>query len=677
MVETSLSPTSVGPEHARNGNGCNGGVELLKNMGDKIGDMELFVNEMMRRRDALGGVRSVRKRKIGISGTEQSPSPSPSPSTPQSLRGRLLLQRSFSSSGSETSSGEYSSDISSPSESGFSHDANSSPIISKVQRNGKVLNIWPRGIPQLPIKVLDDMSIPLSGWNPTTMTLPPPRPPDLEDPRNRDLMRLYIEHASKVLSDTSPTYIDLFRKYIPAMAQKSPALLGSVLAFTALHEGLRRKNWALTSIDAREHYDKALRAHYISCQESLDNDALLATVILLSHFEIWNGENVKMGVHMLGGRSIIVARGKSAHVTPIGRALYTTFKRMDIVTSWITGNPTFLTHDWWTADPFTRIPILSDSPALLVADAALAKLCVICAKLTYLKAWATRRRRDVFVQKGAQPIISPVELEKRIASRVSTLEDDLRTWYAELPEWFDALPDSPATGEDGNEEDINTTTIEDITPRRYQHRCIALVHGWAIGVAVQLFRIRNPNAPVVTPKIGSLCHALLRIFAFVPSSSDGSLIAPLFAVGMELRQICHQEWLSATLKDRLDETSFHGIDFLRNGLRFAWLKFSGISSGRFNRIKEGAASKIDGVSENLWAAEGMLGTFEKLSLYDSPDIVPGSRKNFQGDVALTTLDHSHIPLEVALANTNDSDRHHTPKRVRSRSPEVIVIDDSD
>lgn len=118
------------------------------------------------------------------------------------------------------------------------------------------------------------------------MTLPPPRPPDLEDPRNEDLMRLYIEHASKVLSDTSPTYIDLFRKYIPAMAQNSPALLGSVLAFTALHEGLRRKNRTLTSIDAREHYDKALRAHYISCQQSLDNDALLATVILLSHFEV-------------------------------------------------------------------------------------------------------------------------------------------------------------------------------------------------------------------------------------------------------------------------------------------------------------------------------------------------------------------------------------------------------
>lgn len=66
---------------------------------------------------------------------------------------------------------------------------------------------------------------------------------------------------------------------------------------------------------------------------------------------------------------------------------------------------------------------------------------------------------------------------------------------------------------------------------------------------------------------------------------------PLFASGMELRQKCHQEWLSAALKDRIDETGFHAMVFLREGLRFAWLKLEGVSNGRFNRIKEGAASK--------------------------------------------------------------------------------------
>lgn len=65
----------------------------------------------------------------------------------------------------------------------------------------------------------------------------------------------------------------------------------------------------------------------------------------------------------------------------------------------------------------------------------------------------------------------------------------------------------------------------------------------------------------------------------------------MFVVGMELRQRSHQEWLSTALKDRFEETGFHAMSFVRDGLRFAWLKLQGISNGRFNRIKEGAASK--------------------------------------------------------------------------------------
>lgn len=50
-----------------------------------------------------------------------------------------------------------------------------------------------------------------------------------------------------------------------------------------------------------------------------------------------------MGVHMLGARDIILARGKAAHMTPIGRALYAAFRRLDIGSSSVTGNPCFLT----------------------------------------------------------------------------------------------------------------------------------------------------------------------------------------------------------------------------------------------------------------------------------------------------------------------------------------------
>lgn len=68
-------------------------------------------------------------------------------------------------------------------------------------------------------------------------------------------------------------------------------------------------------------------------------------------------------------------------------------------------------------------------------------------------------------------------------------------------------------------------------------------------------------------------------------------VVPIFAAGMELRQKCHQDWLTKTLNSRIDETGFHAMIFLRDGLRFAWLKLEGVSNGRFNLIKEGAASK--------------------------------------------------------------------------------------
>lgn len=49
-----------------------------------------------------------------------------------------------------------------------------------------------------------------------------------------------------------------------------------------------------------------------------------------------------MGVKNPGYR-IHYFLGKAAHMTPIGRALYAAFKRADIATSSITGNPTFMT----------------------------------------------------------------------------------------------------------------------------------------------------------------------------------------------------------------------------------------------------------------------------------------------------------------------------------------------
>lgn len=175
-------------------------------------------------------------------------------------------------------------------------------------------------------------------------------------------------------------------------------------------------------------------------------------------------------------------------------------------------------------DPYIRLPITHDAPLVLVADVAQSKLYVICAKLTYLKAWAMRRRRDLFISSNQQPSGEQKDhLQSRIDRRVAKLEDDLDAWRDELPEWFEGLPNDPTSRENGLEEDINTTQIISILPRKYPHRAIALVCAWSIGVAVQLYRIRYPDIPIASPKIGAMCHAMLRLFAYLPATADAAM----------------------------------------------------------------------------------------------------------------------------------------------------------
>ncbi|KAL7271209.1 hypothetical protein RUND412_006046 [Rhizina undulata] len=634
------------------------------NVSDQSENVALLLQEM-RRRDLSN---ANRKRKASEDSEEPAISSALSPVSNFRARSYQMWQAEASDSSEASSPESTCSPDPNPRTTPCYYEA---PVVTD---RSKLNILLPECFPRLPHAWMEELSLPLSGWNPTTMTMSPPRPSSLESPSNQELMSAYLKVSAKRLADTSPSYIDLFRKYVPAMAHDSPALLEAMLALAAVNIGLMRKDSRLISVDAALHYHRALRHHIAALEdpESRAKDALLATSILLSHYEIWNGENVKMGVHMIGGRNIILARGKAAHMTPVGRALYAAFKRLDIATSSITGNPTFMTKDWWTVDPYTRTPIPDerDVPTLLVADAALSKLCVICCKLTHLKAWATRRRRRQWVLTGGSPSAEEKEqLQHSINVEAIRLEDEVDDWKAELPPWFDALVGDPATGENCEEEDINATNIAVISPRRYPHISVALVHAWAISVRLQLYRIRYPDMPVVPKKFGSLCHALLRIFKFLPSSTDAAMVVPLFAVGMELRQRCHQEWLANLLQERMDETGFHGINFLRDGLRFAWMKFEGMNNGRFIRIPEGAASKIEGVSENLWSAEGMLGTFEKISLYDSPDTT-GERKNFKGDIDTSGYGDDVLPYEVAdTESTSAEDAPVPPKRLKSESPE--------
>jgi len=70
----------------------------------------------------------------------------------------------------------------------------------------------------------------------------------------------------------------------------------------------------------------------------------------------------------------------------------------------------------------------------------------------------------------------------------------------------------------------------------------------------------------------------------------------------------------------------------------------------------------------------MLATFEKLSLYDSPDIA-GTRKNFRGEVDWKGLDED-VPLEVALERERKRDRGEGDV-ARGRSDEAREVKEED
>jgi len=209
-----------------------------------------------------------------------------------------------------------SSEVDSPSESISSSDSQT-PISPTPPREGpkpilpekSVLDLIPECVPHFSQKVLDEITMPMSGWvslvmgfgdkrtvahfsvyswNPSTMTLPPPRPANLESPTNRELLQAYLDISAKRLADTSPSYVDLFRKYIPAMAYDSTALMEGILALAAIQIGLMRRDPRI-AVDAASHYHKSLKSHFkaVADPNSRSQDSLLATSIILGHYEVF------------------------------------------------------------------------------------------------------------------------------------------------------------------------------------------------------------------------------------------------------------------------------------------------------------------------------------------------------------------------------------------------------
>ncbi|EPS44609.1 hypothetical protein H072_1393 [Dactylellina haptotyla CBS 200.50] len=622
---------------------------------DALVNVEQILQELVKRNEAINGPRKSRKRKV--SNDNEGSSELLSDEAKEQFKAYLLSQMQDQSNSSDSGSSNADSpedDVDDPNTALALTDnfqVADPPVLKSpidFRTNGPLqtydgITEFTTCLPHFPPEILEEIQMPLRGFSPTTRVIAPARAPSLKKAGDHYLLQAYLAVTAPRLQYTSPSYINLWSKYIPSMAQESPALMEAMLAFAALQVGLRDNDQRYLMVEAPTHYHRALMAHgqALGAQESMTSYAPLATAILMGMFELWSGENMKMGVHMLGARDMILARGKEAHMTPVGRALYAVFRRLDIGTSSVTGNPCFLTPDWWVIDPMARLPIDKDGPTLFIADAALSKSTIINSRLTYVKSWAIRKRRDLWVQSKGNDT-DPVFLEKKIRlqesicrkiARLEKMMDDLED---ELPDWFGPSEDNVWTGKDGEDEDINQTDIHVIIPRKYSHFSVALADAWYYCLRLQTYRVKYPDVPVADPKIGAYVHGVLRIFASLGFESTAFMMPILFFAGMELRQKPHQDWLAGEMQKHIEHTGFPGFVFVLAGCRFAWMKLQGQFTGRFTKIKEGAAARIDGVSENLWNAEGVLGTMEALSLYDSPDMAR-QRKNFQGDLETSNV----------------------------------------
>lgn len=143
-------------------------------------------------------------------------------------------------------------------------------------------------LPLIPLDLYHEIQIPLQGFSPTTRTLTAPRSPSLEQPCNQRLFESFLNVSAVRMGHNSPIYIDLYRKYIPAMAQQVPALMESLLAIAALQIGMMKQDQHMVMVEATNHYQTALMLHgqRLACPQSRIEDATLATALMMTDYEV-------------------------------------------------------------------------------------------------------------------------------------------------------------------------------------------------------------------------------------------------------------------------------------------------------------------------------------------------------------------------------------------------------
>jgi hypothetical protein len=305
-----------------------------------------------------------------------------------------------------------------------------------------------------------------------------------------------------------------------------------------------------------------------------------------------------MALHVGHAKQVIWKRGKKASRTPLGRALFASYFRMDIAMSVIMGNPVFLDEKWWTNDPLTTYALTSDTPILTCADAALSKLTVIVAKMTLLKNSATTRRRKLTEQlrSGATDKHKSQALESRLLQQVGELQQELELWERGLPPWFKAPT---------NSDTMDDTTLLDAKPSDYVHPHIPSVISCAYAVNIHLWRIAYPNEPTPPAAIRAVITKLMRTFLEIPESADLMIIPNIWSGGLFLRESVQRDRLETHIMKRIDSTDFFFWKFCLDGLRHGWLDEGDVKK-QFRPVLRGAQEVVPGVSENMYRAEGVM-----------------------------------------------------------------------
>ena len=452
-----------------------------------------------------------------------------------------------------------------------------------------------------------------------------PNIPVSRRPEYEHLIQAWFEVSAPYMFNVGPAFVDIWRTHIPGMAlasDGSQALLEAMLALSSLQTAYNLNNYEQGLDRAAQHYHTAVALHAAalgSQSSKAYNDSKLATSLLLALYELWSGGLVKLGLHMIGTKNIAFSRDKESAQTPVGRTLFAYFVRIDVQTSIVSGNPAWCTDEWSDLDPLAQMTVPSDAPMLLVADAALAKLCLINAKITHLKRWSAMERTRLSKKFQADRLSAPSiaarklrDLQSKIQSQVSQLEGTLSEWSAHLPSWFKPLKDS-------EDVDLNDDPTLEITPLTYPHQSVALLLSMADSAVLQLYRIANPESLVAPTEIGSRACRILRAFISMAATraNDVAFCTLVFVAGLELRHASHRKWLMDIFLSHFHQFHFPIWPFFASAVTWAWQKLEGSPIGEFQYIKGQEEDEIEGVSKNLWRAEGVTTMISSISLEDS------------------------------------------------------------